>query len=57
LNSKFGRALVLAEVATLAGTGVLYYTLTTSEDARNKLAYRMPWVMDVFHKVTQDKYK
>jgi len=57
LAGRFGRSLIVAEVVTLVGTCVLYYKLTTSEEAREKLTQRMPWLMDVFHKVTQEKYK
>lgn len=57
LAGKFGRALMVAEVVTLVGTGVLYWKLTTNEEARSKLEQRMPWLMGVFHKVTQGKYK
>lgn len=56
LAGRFGRSLIVAEVVTLVGTGLLYYKLTTSEEAREKLTQRMPWLMDVFHKVTQEKY-
>lgn len=57
LAGRFGRSLIVAEVVTLVGTGGLYWKLTTSEEARTKLQQRMPWLMDVFHKVTQEKYK
>lgn len=57
LTGRFGRSLIVAEAMAFVGTGMLYYTLTTSEEAREKLTKRMPILMDVFHKVTQEKYK
>eukprot|EP00624_Nannochloropsis_granulata_P002908 evm.model.NODE_2472_length_2194_cov_43.867821.2 len=57
LTGRFGRSLIVAEAVTLVGTGMLYYILTTNEEAREKLTQRMPMLMDVFHKVTQEKYK
>ncbi len=90
LNGPIGRGLIVAEVVTLVGSAALYWKLTTSPEARDKLGSfflwlrfrglavpslpslhlhthqltlshhageKMPWLMEGFHKVTQNKYK
>lgn len=47
----------IAEVATLIGSGVLYYKLTTDANSRAKMQHYCPFVMDAFHQVTGGRYR
>lgn len=53
LKGPIGRSLVVAEVATLVGAGVLYYKLSTDPQARSKLEqYQIgSWIVKGFDTV------
>lgn len=47
----------VAEVATLVGSALLYYKLTTDPNSRAKMQQYAPVVMDAFYTATGGRYR
>ena len=57
LYAKFGKAVIVGEVAVLGATYYVYRQLTIDEAYRKRMEENMPWFMDAFHTATQNTYK
>ena len=52
LWKKFGRSVIVVEVAGLAGAYWVWNELKTNPEAREKMSARAPFVMEAFNKVS-----
>ena len=52
LYSRFGKPLLIVEVAGLVGAYYVFHELNTNQDARQRFRDRAPYVLDAFLKAT-----
>jgi mevalonate kinase len=56
LYAKFGKVVILGELAVLGGTYYIYRELTINESYRAKMEDKVPWFMEAFHTATKNNY-